>query len=264
MSSSMTDMGTWRSAIAIAQVDGKLKAVQITKQGEAFEVLWAKSSKGGDADWPRFASECGLSVGPAEKTKADGDKTVVVGFGSAGVAFYHLDLPEAKEEEMTAMVRLQAETLLPLPAEKMETTWRTQRVQDGKVTITIAAARREHLQRFVENVRSLEPAEILLDCEAIVRAWKELFYGDEKDALIVSLSARSTQVCLAEDGRLSNAVVLDMGTEDFLETANDLLDSAHKAEPEQTETTERFIQDIKSALQSFGHTESAELPVFVL
>jgi len=199
----------------------------------------------------------------------------VVGFGSAGVAFYHLDLPEAKEEEMAAMVRLQAETLLPLPAEQMELTWRTRRVQDGKVAITIAAARREHLQRFVENVRSLEPTEILLDCEAIVRAWKELFYGDEKDTLIVSLSARSTQVCLAEDGRLSNAVVLDMGTEDFLpgygealrqdeETANDLLDSAHKAEPEQTETTERFIQDIKSALESFGHTESAELPVFVL
>ena len=274
MSSSTTDILIWPSTIAIAKVDDKLKAVQITKlvtaeravagHGEAFELLWAKSSKGGDADWPRFASECGLSVGPAEQTKADGDKTVVVGFGSAGVAFYHLDLPEAKEEEMAAMVRLQAETLLPLSAEKMEMTWRTRRVQNGKVAITIAAARREYLQRFVENVRGLEPAEILLDCEAIVRAWKELFYGDEKDTLIVSLSARSTQVCLAEDGRLSNAVVLDMGTEDFLETANDLLDSAHKGEPEQTETTERFIQDIKSALESFGHTESAELPVFVL
>lgn len=264
MSSSMTDMGTWRSAIAIAQVDGKLKAVQITKQGEAFEVLWVKSSQASDADWPRFASECGLSVGPAEQTKADGDKTVVVGFGSAGVAFYRLDLPAAKEQELAAMVRLQAETLLPLPVKQMELTWRTRRVRDGKVAITIAAARREYLQRFVENVRGLEPTEILLDCEAIVKAWKEFFHGDEKDAVIVSLAARSTQVCLAEEERLSNAVVLDMGTEDFLETSNDLLDSAHKAEPEQTETTERFIQDIKSALESFGHTESAELPVFVL
>jgi len=264
MSSSMTDMGTWRSAIAIAQVDGKLKAVQITKQGEAFEVLWAKSSKGGDVDWSRFASECGLSFGPAEQTKVDGDKTVVVGFGSAGVAFYHLDLPAAKEEEIAAMVRLQAETLLPLPVKQMELTWRTQRVQGGKVAITITAARREYLQQFVKNVRSLEPAEILLDCEAIVKAWKEFFHGDEKDAVIISLAARSTQVCLAEAERLSNAVVLDMGTEDFLETANDLLDSSHKGEPEQTETTERFIQDIKSALESFGHTESTELPVFVL
>ena len=264
MSNSMTDMGTWRSAIAIAQVDGKLKAVQITKQGEAFEVLWAKSSKGGDVDWSRFAGECGLSIGPAEQTKADGDKTVVLGFGSAGIAFYRLDLPAAKEEEMAAMVRLQAETLLPLPVKQMELTWRTRSVQDGKVAITITAARREYLQQFVENVRSLEPAEILLDCEAIVKAWKELFHGDEKDAVIVSLAARSTQVCLAEGGRLSNAVVLDMGTEDFLETANDLSDSAYKAEPEQTETTERFVQDIRSALESFGHTESAELPVFVL
>ncbi len=274
MSNSMTDMGTWRSAMAIAQVDGKLKAVQITKlvtaeravagQGEAFEVLWAKSSKDGDVDWSRFASECGLSVGPAEQTNADGDNTVVVGFGSAGVAFYHLDLPAAKEEEMAAMVRLQAETLLPLPVKQMEMTWRTKQVQNGKVAITIAAARREYLQQFVENVRVLEPIEILLDCEAIIKAWKGLFQGDEKDAVIVSLAARSTQVCLAEDGRLSNVVVLDMGMEDFFETANDLLDSAHKAEPEQTETTEMFIQDIKSALESFGHTKSIELPVFVL
>jgi len=103
-----------------------------------------------------------------------------------------------------------------------------------------------------------------LDCEAIVKACKELFHGDEKDAVIVSLAARSTQVCLAEDERLSNAMVLDIGMEDFLEITNDLLDSAHKAEPEQTETTERFIQDIKSALESFGHTESTELPIFVL
>lgn len=276
MSSSMTDMGTSRSAITIAQVDGKLKAVQITKQGEAFEVLWAKSSKGGDADWPRFASECGLSVGPAEQTKADDDKTVVVGFGSAGVAFYHLDLPKTKEEELAAMVRLQAETLLPLPVEKMEITWRTKPAPGGKVAITMVAARREYLQQFVENVRVFKPTEILLDCEAIIKVWKGLFYRKEtphlpvenryhtRKCVVVSLSARSTQVCLAEDGRLSNAVVLDMGTEDFLETANDLLDSAHKAEPEQTETTERFVQDIRSALESFGHAELTKLPIFIL
>ena len=268
MSNNANDAQTWRSATAIAQVDGRLKAVQITKQGEAFEVLWTKSSKAPDADWARFASECGLSIGLAEQTKADGDKTVVAGFCSAGVAFYHLDVPAAKEEEMAAMVRLQAETLLPLPAEQMEMTWQIRRVQDGKVTITIAAARREYLQKFVENVRGLEPAEILLDCEAIVKAWKEIFLPDEKNAVIVSVAARSTQVCLAEDGRLSNAVILDTGMEDFLEAANDLSDFTYKAEPEQTETTERFVQDIRSVLESFGYASPATAglggPVFVL
>jgi len=270
MSNNANDAESRRSAAAIAHVDGRLKAVQITKQGEAFEVLWAKSSKAPDADWAGFASECGLSIALTEQAKTDGDKTLpwrVAGFGSAGVAFYHLDLPAAKEQELAAMVRLQAETLLPLPVEQMELTWRTRPTQAGKAAVTIAAARREYLQKFVENVRGLEPAEILLDCEAIVKVWKELFVSDEKDAVIVSLAARNTQVCLAEDGRLSNAVVLDTGMEDFLKTANDLSDLSdesdftYKAELEQTETTERFVQDIKSALESFNRIGG---PIFVL
>lgn len=254
MSNNADGAGTRLSAIAIAQVDDKLKAVQIKKQADAFEVLWAKSSKGRDTDWGRFVSECGSSIGPAEQIKTGNDKTVVIGLGSAGVAFYHLDLPAVKEEEIAAIVRLQAETLLPLPAEQMELTWRSRQMQDGKVAITIAAARREYLQRFVENVCVLEPTEILLDCEGIVKAWKEFFCEDEKNAVVVSLAARSTQVCLAENGRLSNAVVLDMGMEDFVD----------KRHPEQTETTERFVQDIRSALESFGYTELTELPVVVL
>ena len=264
MSNNTTSIDTRRSATAIAQVDGQFKAVQIRSQGGAFELLWTKSSKGSDITWSAFGSECGLSIGPAEQTKADGDSTVVVGLGSAGVAFYHLELPAAKEQELAAMIRLQAETLLPLPIEKMEIAWRGKPTTDSKVAVTIAAARREYLQQLVQNVRSLEPTEILLDCEAIVRVWKELFYGDEKDAVIVSLAERSTQVCLAEDRQLNDAVVLDTGIEDLLQTADSPLDSAYEEEPEQTEIMERFVQDIKGALESFGYTELIELPVLVL
>jgi hypothetical protein len=53
---------------------------------------------------------------------------------------------------------------------------------------------------------------------------------------------------------LTNAVVLDMGTSDFLE----------EVAQEQTESSERFIQDMRSVLELFGCTEPSELPIFVL
>jgi len=246
------------NAIAITQEEKGLKAVQICRQSNALELLWAKSSEDSNANWRPFAAECGLSVGLTGQEQIDGDKTTVIGFNSAGVAFYHLGLPSAKEDEIAAMIRMQAETLLPLPAEQMELTWRAGRLQNGKVPVTVAAARKDYLQKFVQNVRGLNPAKILLDCEGMIKAWNELFAGNEKDAVVVSLSARSMQVCLVEGQRLSNSIVLDMGTEDFVELADSMeggQDSADKVEPEQTETTERFIRDIASALEVFGDSQ---------
>jgi len=255
MSNDKINMETRPSVIAIAQQDSKLKAVELRKESGAFEILWTKSSEGSDVDWRLFAAECGLSVETTEHADVDGDRTVVVGFNSAGVAFYRVGVPAVGEEETAAIVKLQAETRLPLPPEQMELAWRTGQMRDGQVALTIVAARREQLQGFVENVRGFEPAKILLDCEGIVKAWSVFFTGDETTAVLVSTGARNTQVCLVEDGRLSNAVVLDVGTEDFA-AEGDLV--GH------TETTERFIQDMRSVLELFGYAERADLPVFVL
>jgi hypothetical protein len=255
-------MRSMANAIAITQEGKRLKAVQICRQSNAFRLLWAKSSEGSDANWRPFAAECGLSVGLTEQEQIDGDNKTVIGFNSASVAFYHLGLPTAKEDEIAAMIKMQAETLLPLPAEQMELTWRAGRLQNGKVPVTVAAARKDYLQKFVQNVRGLNPAKILLDCEGMIKAWNELFAGNEKDAVVVSLSTRSTQVCLVEGQRLSNSVVLDMGTEDFAELADSTKgkqDTVDEIKMEQTETTERFIRDITSALEVFGDSQPPSL-----
>jgi hypothetical protein len=255
-------MRSMANAIAITQEGKRLKAVQICRQSNAFRLLWAKSSEGSDANWRPFAAECGLSVGLTEQEQIDGDNKTVIGFNSASVAFYHLGLPTAKEDEIAAMIKMQAETLLPLPAEQMELTWRAGRLQNGKVPVTVAAARKDYLQKFVQNVRGLNPAKILLDCEGMIKAWNELFAGSEKDAVVVSLSTRSTQVCLVEGQRLSNSVVLDMGTEDFAELADSTKgkqDTVDEIKMEQTETTERFIRDITSALEVFGDSQPPSL-----
>ncbi len=264
MTKNVTNLGTRSSAIAIAQEGSDLKAVKLERKGEAFEVLWTKSGEVSDGDWGTFAAECGLSTESTRHRKSRGDNVAVAGFGSTGVGFYRVGLPAARKDEIPAMVRLQAETLLPLPTEQMEMSWRAGQVRNGEMPVTIAAARREPLAGFLENIRCFEPENILLDCEGIVKAWRSLFSGDARDAVVVSLAERSTQVCLAEDGRLSNAVVLDIGTEDFCDTGQNPLLSADSDLLEQTVTTERFAQDMRSVLESFGYVDTARLPIFVL
>jgi len=255
-------VGTRLSAIAIAQDESQLKAVELGKQGGAFEVLWTKSSEVGRTDRRLFAAECGLSVKPTGQAKTDGAKIVVVGFDPAGVAFYRIGVPVAKEEEIAAMVRLQAEARLPLPAEQMELAWRADRGQDGQMAVTIAAARREHLQGFVKDVRGFGPTKILLDCEGIVKAWRAFFSGGERRAVVVSIGSRNTQVCLAENGKLINAVSLDTGMKDLSAVQEEPI--AEQGLAQQAETAERFAQDMRSVLELFGYAEPAQLPVFVL
>jgi hypothetical protein len=255
MSSKRIDTVTKDSVIAISREENKLRGVELRKHGEVFEVLWAKDGEASEMDLGTFAIECDVSLGRGTQGQIKDEKIVAVGFDSSSVVFYRLSVPAVREKELGAIVELQAEARLPLPAEQMELAWRRGEVRNGQVGVTIAAAKREHLQKFVEDVRGFEPAKILLDCEAIVKVWGEFFSGDEAAVVVVSIRSRSTQVCLAEEGKLVNAVSLDMGMEDFL---------AGEKSGWQIETAERFVQDMRSVLKLFDYAGLGELPIFVL
>ncbi len=252
--STKTDIKTSHSVIAIAQEEGKLKAIELREQNGTTNVLWTKSSEDGTEDWKAFAAKCGLSVEPMEQRSPDSSRAVVVGFNSAGVAFYRISVPAVGEEETASIVKLQAETRLPLPAEQMEIAWRADQMQNGQAGFIVAAARKKPLEDFAENVRNFQPTKILLDCEGVTKAWKSFFSGDEQLAVVVSMAAQNTQVCLVENGRLCNAMILDVGMEDF--SVDD--------EAKQIQTSERFIQDLNSVLELFGYSNQAELPIFLL
>ena len=254
MNNNKTDVEEPQSVIVIVKENGTLRAVEMRKQNGSLEILWTRSSEGTNADWAQFAAECGLSPQPSDQTETEEFKKVIVGFNSAGTIFHRAVVPAVGEKEIASIVELQAESRLPLPAERIELAWRTDSEKDGNVGITMAVARKEQLQSFAESVRSIRPAKILLDCEGIVQAWRTLCSGVEKKAVVLSLGTWNTQVCLVENGRLSNAVALDMGIEDFL----------GQATQEQTEMTERFTQDMRSVLDLFGCAEQEELPIFIL
>ena len=254
MNNDKTNPVDWKSVIAIVEDNNKLMGVELLKRDGFLDILWTKSSEVFDHDWKKFASECGLSIEPAALLDTDSNRMVVVGFDSAGTIFNRTTVPDVGDKEIESIIELQAETRLPLPPEQIELDWRAGKLQNGQLGVTIAVARKEQLQKFVDNVKCIRPAKILLNCEGLVKVWGNIFSGAEQNAIVLSCGAHNTQVCLVDGGRLSNAVVLDVGADDFPSTELE----------ERSETTKRFTQDMRSVLDLFGYSDHGELPVFVL
>jgi hypothetical protein len=258
--------------VAAAKDDGRFKAVEVRKHEDTLEVLWTKSLPAGDQTWTAFAAACGVTGGPDGHDKAlKRHVSSVVGLESTGVAFYRVTAPAVESQEMASIVRMQAESLLPLPPDQIEVAWRTTPATNGNVEITIAAARREYLHKFAGSVRDFRPGHILLSCEGTVKAWQSLFAdgprpgtgngiarAGETRTLLVSIGAENTQICLIRNGAVTQAAVLGTGTADLVASED------HAAQLRSAEMVERFAQDVRTVLGSFGWDESTSWPMLVL
>lgn len=251
---------TPHSVIAAVKDDAAFKAVALRKRNDCVEVLWAKSMPVAEGSWEHFAAECGLKSG-ARSARHDGQgtETSVIGLDSTAVAFYRIGAPSVGHEETAAIVRMQAESLLPLPASQIEVAWRTMPSTNGSADVTIAAARRDFLHRFAGEVRPFAPQAIVPACEGTARTWHELFGERERQALIVSIGALHTQVCLVVNGTVANSAVLDTGMIDLAPVG-----AGGDGPAETLGIIERFAQDMRTVLVSFGWIETAPWPMFVL
>jgi hypothetical protein len=244
------------SVIAAVKDDAHFRAVEVRSQDGVTEIVWAKALPSEGRTWSDFAAHCGFGDDLGRRRTPPQDAMAVIGLDSTAVAFYRITAPAVDKEETAAIVRMQAESLLPLPPDQIEVAWRTLPSTDGKVDVTIAAARSDHLERFADSVRDFRPRHILLSCEGTARAWQHLFDGRERQAVIVSLGGRSTQVCMVQAGRVVHAAVVDMGMDAL---ANESLDAGRSAEQ-----MERFAVDVRTILDCFGGDASAAWPIFVL
>ena len=148
--STKTNIKTHHSVIAITQEEDRLKAIELRQHNGSTNVMWTKSSEE-SAAMGTFAATCGLSVDPFAEQNPDSRRAVIVGFNSAGVAFYRITVPAVGEDETASMVKMQAETRLPLPVDQMELAWRADQMRNGQVGYIVAAARKKPLENFVEN-----------------------------------------------------------------------------------------------------------------
>ncbi len=245
---------TSRSVIAVVREDAMFKAVALRQQNDDAEVHWARQMPADGQTWEAFASECGLAAG-----KHRGDTTVVLGLDPATVAFYRINAPNVGQDEIAAIVQMQAESLLPLPPSQIEVAWRTSPSTNGTVDVTIAAARSDALHRLAGEASAFRPQAILPACEGTARTWHELFSERERQALVVSIGAHNTQVCHVSHGYVTNAAVLDVGMDNLAIVAAESVESSEGAK-----VIERFVQDMRAVLESFAWTGSPAWPMLVL
>ena len=251
---------TPHAVIAAVCDDTGFRAVALHKQNDSVEIHWAKRMASEGGSWEAFAAECGLASGPqAGQSGGASHPAVAVGLDSTAVAFYRINAPNVGREETGAIVRMQAESLLPLPPSQIEVAWRTTPSTNGNVDVTIAAARRDYLRRFAAEARPFRPRTILPACEGTARTWHDLFSERERQALIISIGVRNTQICVVLNGYVTNAAVLDVGMDDLA-----VVDGESPPPTEAPEVIERFAQDIRTVLESFHWSKSVSWPMLVL
>jgi hypothetical protein len=223
--------------VAIAKQNGSLNAVELKKDGQTIEILWAKTEQINCEQW-RYPDDSEINI--------NSDRPTVVAFDSSAAAFYRFKVPAVRPEELDNMIALQAEARFPLPAEEIELAWRADGPVDGQFDVTVAVARKDILGNFATTVKAIKPTKIILDCQAVVTAWQKLFTPAAGDAVVISIGSQSCQVCLVNKNVLVNMACLDTGLEDFS-------GNQHPAEC--------FIQDITSVLAMF---DAVGLPIFLL
>ncbi|HNS20835.1 MAG TPA: hypothetical protein PKH24_10070 [Sedimentisphaerales bacterium] len=247
------------SVVAAAREDGQFRAVEVRRLDGRVEVVWTRSVPAENQTWSGFAAECGLaSHGDRRDRTTKRHAPTVVGLDSTGVAFYRINTPRVEEHETAAIVKMQAESLLPLPADQIEVAWRTCPSHNGNMDITIAAVRKEHLEKFVGSVEDFRPRHIFLSCEGMAKAWHGFFAGREQEAFLISLGTGNTQVCLVQNGLVTRAGVLDVGL-------SDVGFSGRGVEPgPPTGIPDRFARDVQIMLSSLGWDETSSRPLLVL
>jgi len=206
-----------KTVTAITNGTGVFQAVQMRRSDSGYELL---------------------SVYDESSGLASSDMTVG-GFDSGRAAFYRIEVPAVKSEQMDSLVRMQAEALLPLPIEQMELAWRSRKSGEGKAEVTIAAARLLQLERYRREMERFDPQRIYLSGEAVVKVWRELYGGGEAKAVVVYVGPQNTHICLSAQGRLIQAVSSDIGRAELMEEG--VAEAA----------LQRLIQDVRHALELF-------------
>ena len=149
---------TPRVVVAATKDDTAFRAVALRRQDGSVELLWSESMPADGGTWGDFAARCSLAT--------DSHSGVaVVGLDSTAVVFYRISAPHVGKEETAAIVKMQAESLLPLPEDQIEVAWRSRPSSNGTVDVTMAAARRDHLSRLAEDVRAFDPQTVVPACE---------------------------------------------------------------------------------------------------
>jgi hypothetical protein len=242
------------SAIAIStgrNGQGPFKAVKLQRSAAGYELIWKRTF--GREDASGIESFLREEVSSAESERAiQTNEPVIIVAESRGLVFYRIDIPPVRDGQVDSVVKMQAEALLPLPADEMQLCWRVDKAAGGKRGVTIAAGKTEGLRAYAGAARRFGASKILLDYEGMVKAWVELFSGTYEKTVLINIAESGTGVIFADNGRLSCAVTLDVGHENLSGRAD------------WRNTAELFVHDLRNALELFELSPEEDAKVVVL
>ena len=236
------------AATAASRIQGPYKAVMVKKTSKGPQLAWKMTDKGAAGGLGAFVSKV---MPPASSVHDNGSAPVgVLGLDCTNVAFYRIEVPAMSDQKLASIVRMQAESLLPLPADQMQIAWRANAAHDDRRSCSIAAARSDQLRQVVADAAD-RTSRILLNAEAVVKAWTELFDCTVAASVLINVRKNDTQVLLTAQGLLAHAVTLDIGAGE-LSGANAAAD------------LELFVHDLRNALELFGAGDVEIAGIFVI
>jgi len=249
--STVTENVTITSVIAAAagqRNHGPFRAVMMKKTHEGLRLVWKTSDDGATGDFKTFVEKVLPSaVSPAGNGSVPAG---VLGLDTAEVAFYRIEVPAVSDVQLAPIVRMQAESLLPLPADRMQIAWRADAPLNGKRRCSIAAARSDQLRNLAQDVKT-RTSRIILNAEAVVKAWTELFDAPTKRAILIHMRTHDTRVLLADRGVLRHAVTADVGLDDI-------------TGPDAAADLQLLVHDVASAVELFEGGIHTGTPVYII
>ncbi len=228
------------SVTAMARQGREIRSVELRRKGRSLEILRLEKAD----TWPALAKRAKVIDESGVRIRAS-HHPVVVGLDSVGVAFYRMTLPKVGLQETDAMVRMQAETRLPLGVDQMGLDWKPIDSSPSECVTTVAAMRKN--SPGVTEVVALEPDHIILEADALVQMWRWGCRQKTTDAILMSCSSHHTVLCCVRDHQLIHASVLDLGLSDVVPP-----DTVFEAmSPLNSAPMDQFLRDLKMAMQLY-------------
>jgi hypothetical protein len=228
------------SVTAVARQAGQVRSVELRRKGRSLELVRVEQAD----SWQALARQAKVLSESGQRLRI-AHHEVVAGLEAVGVAFYRMTLPKVGPQETDAMVRMQAETRLPLNADQMGLDWKTVEVTDSERTAVVAAMRKN--SPGVNEAMSLEPDHIVTEADALVQMWRWGCAQTASDAIVMSCGEHHTVVCCVRHHQLIHASVLDLGLEDLVpaDTVFEAMSSLNSGPMDQ------FVQDLQGVVQSY-------------
>lgn len=184
-----------------------------------FVVKIPAPAPGGENVNPLYSNDEGKIL----KTLAD-TKLAVAALPTNKILTRRLTIKLAKDKDVEAAFAFQAEPLLPFPLMDAVLDKMTTGKADGATTLTLQAAKREHLKEAIEqwNLLNVEP-EVVSSTPAALAAFLTTFGDTELPAYAIHIGSSSTTCALIKGGKLLSAYSVEQGTDGLLEAyARDL------------------------------------------